>query len=104
MGVSRVKPKPATYSGTEQEWQALSTDQRGRIRHAVKISAYYKKNAVQYAARNKAYHEVNKGTLNAKCRAYYHVNSDTILAKQRAYRLEKEKTFIETWGEDGIQP
>ena len=128
------KPPPGTYTGTAQEWQALSSTQRFNMRNPGYSKAHYKKNAVRVAAvrkdyrenntvqitayqqayretnkddinaQQKVYREANKDDINAKQRVYYHANSDTILEKQRARKLKKDKEFYEMWGEDGIQP
>ena len=125
-----VKKPPENFKGTVAEWGLLSYGKRNSIRNAVSIAAnrklWFQKNkerlnaeqrkiyaenpekknakSVRNQVYNRKHHEANREALNAKKRAHYHEHSDTILAKQREHRIEKEKSFYEMFGEDGIQP
>ena len=117
-----VKP-PDTYTGSISDWQALPGTKRYKIMHAVRIAEKRK----TYASNNKdklntiskkwrtthpekcisisrEYYKSNQADILAKKKVRYHANSDTIMEKQRARKLEKDKTFLKMFGEDGVIP
>ena len=117
------KPPPGTYTGTTQEWQALSSTQRFNMRNPGQSAAYskahYKNNAVlvatvrkdyrennlvQITAYQQAYRETNRDKLNAQQLVHYHANSQVISIQNQQRRIEKNKEFREMFGDDGIIP
>ena len=89
------KPPPATYTGTTQEWQALTSKQRLKLRNpghgAAYAKAYNKTNAVRIAAACKVYNKINTVRITAYAKAYRETNRKDINAKRRVhYEANKE--------------
>ena len=87
------KPPPATYTGTTQEWQALTSKQRSNLRNpgyrAAYAKAYNKTNAVRIAAACKVYNKINTVRITAYAKAYRETNRKNINAKQAKERSKE---------------
>ena len=88
----QVKPKPAIYSGTEQEWKALTPIQRCHIRYAVEKAVWqkaYKKEHYKKVTENaKNYALVNADKIKTRNTKYATENRDKTNARNKKYREE----------------